>query len=33
MKMDDRDNVECQNWRKKDIDVILKKDLNDNMPK
>ena len=32
MKMDGRDSVECQNWRKKDIDVILK-NLNDNMPK
>ena len=25
MKMDGRDSAECQNWRKKDIDVILKK--------
>ena len=23
MKMDSRDSVECQNWGKKDIDVIL----------
>ena len=23
MKMDGRDNAECQNWGKKDIDVIL----------
>ena len=26
MKMDGRDNAECQNWEKKDIDVILKFD-------
>ena len=25
MKMDDRDSIECQNWRKNDIDVILRK--------
>ena len=23
MKMDDRDSAECQNWEKKDINVIL----------
>ena len=23
MKIDDRDSAECQNWGKKDIDVIL----------
>ena len=23
MKMDDRNSAECQNWEKKDIDVIL----------
>ena len=26
MKMDGRDSVECQNWEKKDIMVILKND-------
>ena len=25
MKMDDRDSAECQNWEKKDINVILEK--------
>ena len=32
MKMDDRDSVECQKWRKKDR-CHFEKDLNDNMPK
>ena len=26
MKMDGRDSAKCQNWEKKDIDVILKFD-------
>ena len=25
MKMDDRDKVECQNWKKRDINVIFRK--------
>ena len=25
MKMDDRDRAECQNWEKRDINVIFKK--------
>ena len=29
MKMDDRDSAECQNWEKKDINVIKKIDLNE----
>ena len=29
MKMDSRDNAECQNWEKKDIDVIIEIDLNE----
>ena len=29
MKMDDRDSVECQNWEKKDIEVIMEIDLNE----
>ena len=27
MKMDDRDSAECQNWEKKDINVIFGFDL------
>ena len=33
LKMDDRDNVEYQNWEKKDIDGIIGFDLNDNNAK
>ena len=33
MKMDGRDSVECQNWKKMDIMVILESDLNDNKTK
>ena len=29
MKMDGRDSAECQNWEKKDIDVIIEIDLNE----
>ena len=28
MKMDGRDSAECQNWEKKDIEVIMEIDLN-----
>ena len=27
--MDGRDSAECQNWEKKDIDVIIEIDLNE----
>ena len=30
MKMDDRDSAECQNWKRRDIMVILEFVLNDN---
>ena len=33
MKIDGRDNAECQNWEKKDIDGIIEFDLNDNNAK
>ena len=33
MKMDDRDNTECQNWEKRDIMVILEFDLSHKMTK
>ena len=33
MKMDGRDSAECQNWEKKDIDGIIRFDLNDNNAK
>ena len=33
MKMDDRNSVECQNWEKRDIMVILEFVLNDNKTK
>ena len=33
MKMDGRDSVECQNWKKKDILVILEFVLNENNAK
>ena len=33
MKMDDRDSAECQNWKRRDIMVILKFVLNDNKTK
>ena len=33
MKMDGRDNAECQNWEMRDIMVILEFDLNDNKTK
>ena len=29
IKMDRRDSAECQNWEKKDIDVIIEIDLNE----
>ena len=32
IKMDDRDSAECQNWERRDIDVIFKI-LNDNKTK
>ena len=32
MKMDDRDSAECQNWKRRDINVIFKI-LNDNKTK
>ena len=33
MKMDGRDSVECQNWKRRDIMVILEFVLNDNKTK
>ena len=33
MKMDGRDSVECQNWEKKDIDIIIEIDLNEEKEK
>ena len=33
MKMDGRDSAECQNWEKKDMIGIKRKDLNDNKTK
>ena len=33
MKMDGRDSAECQNWEKKDIDVIIRIDLNEEKDK
>ena len=33
MKMDDQDSVECQNWKRRDIMVILEFVLNDNKTK
>ena len=33
MKIDGRDSAECQNWEKKDIDGIIRFDLNDNNAK
>ena len=33
MKMDCRDSAECQNWKKRDIMVILKIDLNEKKTK
>ena len=33
MKMDDRDSAECQNWEKKDIEVIMEVDLNEEKDK
>ena len=33
MKMDGRDSVECQNWEKNDIEVIMEIDLNEEKDK
>ena len=33
MKMDGRDSVECQNWEKKDIMIIIEIVLNENNAK
>ena len=33
MKMDGRDSTECQNWKKKDMEVIMEIDLNDEKDK
>ena len=33
MKMDGRDSAECQNWEKKDIEVIMEIDLNEEKEK
>ena len=33
MKMEGRDSAECQNWEKKDIDVIIEIDLNEEKDK
>ena len=33
MKIDGRDSVECQNWEKKDIEVIMEIDLNEEKDK
>ena len=33
MKIDGRDNAECQNWENRDIMIILEFDLNDNKTK
>ena len=33
MKMDGRDSAECQNWEKKDIEVIMEIDLNEEKDK
>ena len=33
MKMDDRDSAECQNWEKKDIEVIMEIYLNEEKDK
>ena len=33
MKMDGQDSSECQNWEKKDIDVIIEIDLNEEKDK
>ena len=33
MKMDGQDSAECQNWEKKDMEVIMEIDLNDKKDK
>ena len=33
MKMDGRNSVKCQNWKKRDIMIILKFDLNEKKTK
>ena len=33
MKMDSRDSAECQNWEKKDINVIIRIDINEEKDK